>query len=381
MRKIVTIVVIGLMLGVASCTEDPITKPDYTYPEIEDILVPSSIFLDGETQLIQAVINDPQGPANIQSATLILINPAGNTKSIAMRDDGQQGDILASDGQFVVSLGTNDWENAGDAELSVEASDKDGNTSTSETVAVTIRPGSRGTMPVINSIEFADSIRIDSTYNVQLLANVEDAQGLGTIDSVIASVYQINSATPLEKIQMLDDGTHDDGVAGNGIYGAQIVPTEIGLQHDFYILRINAFDAQGNISEVATYSFRGYKFPDVAPVIVSISADSVISRSDAEYMYIKVTVSDRNGLENIRRVYFNSFLPDGTASSNNPFLLSDNGLNTEPFFDEAAGDGIYSRVVEVPTDASLGEYRFEFQAEDWTFLKSQKVTHILTVVE
>ena len=91
MKKIIFISVSLFALLVLGCTEDPITKPEQNLPEIEQVFAPAIAYIS-DTTLVQAVIRDPQGVANIAGVSLVLNNPVGLTHELAMRDDGVDGD-------------------------------------------------------------------------------------------------------------------------------------------------------------------------------------------------------------------------------------------------------------------------------------------------
>lgn len=197
MKKIIFISVSLFALLVLGCTEDPITKPEQNLPEIEQVFAPAIAYIS-DTTLVQAVIRDPQGVANIAGVSLVLNNPVGLTHELAMRDDGVDGDIIAADGQYVFGLTSDEWQFFGTATISVQATDADGNSAQGDTITIEVRSGTRGSTPSILQLTFADSIRIDSTYTVPILAEVQDANGLASIDSVIAEFYSTSAAAPFK---------------------------------------------------------------------------------------------------------------------------------------------------------------------------------------
>ncbi len=86
---------------------------------------------------------------------------------------------------------------------------------------------------------------------------------------------------------------------------------------------------------------------------------------------VKVWVSDPQGLDDVKSVYFYSRKPDGTLANNgDSLLLVDNGkgFNYNNPWDEAgdeqAGDGIYSLSILMFIDTQPGKYVFTFYMED-----------------
>ncbi|MBE0644234.1 MAG: hypothetical protein IH600_09150 [Bacteroidetes bacterium] len=115
-----------------------------------------------------------------------------------------------------------------------------------------------------------------------------------------------------------------------------------------------------------------------APVILSVNApDTVDLQIQTVVLTLTAEVWDESGLADIKTVYFNSFLPNGRPSSGNPFNLLDDGQPGTG--DVTAGDGIFTRKVQMPPDTPKGEYRFEFRALDYSNLSSNVVIHKLIV--
>ena len=91
------------------------------------------------------------------------------------------------------------------------------------------------------------------------------------------------------------------------------------------------------------------------------------------YFYAKVT--DPLGLSDIMVVYFNTTLPNGTASSHNPYhMFDDGGASGDPTDgDQVAGDGTYTYKGEIPSNNPTGTYTFTFYAESRSGLLSAPV--------
>ncbi len=369
---------------IVACAESIPVQPEIEEPYIRQLYAPAVAFLgDATGMLVHAAVEEPQGVADIAEVTLHMITPAGETRELPMRDDGLDGDIILADGQFVVRVHGASWGGEGTGRLFARAGDAAGNTAVSDTLDIEIRAGEPGAEPVLLSMLFPDTVYVDSTYQVQLLASVSDPEGLGNIDSVRYALYPPYAASPRMTGLLQDDGTNDDGVAGNGIYGARLQSTALPGVIGRSTVLVRAFDAQGNRSNALTREFfSGRLIGNAAPVIEQVFAPDTLSRADNTTFVVRARVSDRNGLGDIKRVFFNSFLPGGTPSSQNPFLLKDDGVkDNNGFGDDVAGDGEYALVLQIPTTAATGDYRFEFQAEDKTGLISEKVVHILRVIQ
>ncbi len=117
-----------------------------------------------------------------------------------------------------------------------------------------------------------------------------------------------------------------------------------------------------------------------APVLAHLSAPDTVVVPDTGFVLLdfQVTVTDSSGIKDIRRVQFNTFLPDGRPSSSNPFQMFDDGLAVHG--DAVAGDGVYSLRVQLPSSTERGRYRFEFQAFDYGNLPSNIIIHFVEVI-
>lgn len=92
---------------------------------------------------------------------------------------------------------------------------------------------------------------------------------------------------------------------------------------------------------------------------------------------LRICVSDPSGVQDIKRVVFNSFLPDGRPSNGNPFIMYDDGLSSHG--DLQTGDGEFSLLIELLPNSQKGTYRFEFQAFDFSNLSSNVLIHRIVV--
>jgi hypothetical protein len=78
---------------------------------------------------------------------------------------------------------------------------------------------------------------------------------------------------------------------------------------------------------------------------------------------VEAMVSDPQGLQDIDAVYFQTVKPDGTFGSNGAFFdMRDTG--EEYYGDQEAGDGIYSKYIQVEENNDPGKYYFHFYMRD-----------------
>jgi hypothetical protein len=147
-----------------------------------------------------------------------------------------------------------------------------------------------------------------------------------------------------------------------------------------YTIQYYIVNNNDQLSLVAEHSFvYNNNIADVPPVVFNLVApDTVSLASDTVHIPLSIQVADSNGLKDIEFVFFNSFLPSGKPSSQNPFIMFDDG---NPLHGDAvAGDGIYSQIISLPpTGVTLGTYRWEFQAQDREKKTSNIIIHNIVV--
>jgi hypothetical protein len=114
------------------------------------------------------------------------------------------------------------------------------------------------------------------------------------------------------------------------------------------------------------------------PEIVEVNApDTLELQSQTLVFDMSIRVTDASGPADIKQVFFNSYRPDGSPASGNPFIMRDDGLPSSG--DAEAGDGWYSIRVQLPSDAQKGEYDFQFRAVDYSNITSKLVIHNLII--
>jgi hypothetical protein len=202
------------------------------------------------------------------------------------------------------------------------------------------------------------------------------------VSSVWLNIYssdgtQLNSGEFILK----DDGNWSNGdfYANDNIYSGQF---ELKSEYPIGQYRIDYFvdDNAKNSHLVAVHYFMFDKEQvNVPPFISNLSAPDSIKLTGAEMFFtITLEVADSNGQNDIKQVFFNSYLPpDGRPSSQNPILLYDNGTNG----DKVPNDGTYSVTIQLPaTGVATGVYRWEFQAMDRSDSLSNKIIHNVVIL-
>ncbi len=120
--------------------------------------------------------------------------------------------------------------------------------------------------------------------------------------------YRHSILDKFEKIQMFDDGSHNDGAAGDGIYGVSVSTSNTDIQYYIYAGNNDAAMFSPERAEYEYYTLR-------------ITGNLVIN----EFMAINdATIPDRNGeYDDWVELYNNT----DTAISLNGYYLSDDGSN------------------------------------------------------
>lgn len=173
----------------------------------------------------------------------------------------------------------------------------------------------------------------------------------------------------------------EGALASSGVAGewtaAVSFPRKRGDVGD-YRIEIRGVDDAGMAANTAQAKLR-VLFGSKPPEIVGVFApDTVELQPETIVLTISAEVRDASGQADIKQVYFRSFLPDGRPGNNGrPIDMFDDGQPGNG--DDVAGDGIYSRKVQMPPDTPVGEFRFEFRALDFSGLSSNTVVHKLTV--
>jgi len=181
----------------------------------------------------------------------------------------------------------------------------------------------------------------------------------------------------------------------DGQYEGPVVFTIDESEIGRYTIEFFATDQSGLISNAVQRRLSVVRLQNSPPVISNLQARDTVTITDPHLIFtISIQADDPEGLADIDEVQFNSFKPDGSGATNNPFQMFDDGSENQifpaPVFnsgDAVKGDGIYSlKLILFPNDPSTGvptqrgDYRFEFQAFDKSGTQSNMIIHIITVL-
>lgn len=146
-----------------------------------------------------------------------------------------------------------------------------------------------------------------------------------------------------------------------------------------YRIVFSVMGGSGINKQAAISNFYFNNGQDNLPPVISntvIEPDTVIV-TQPTVIFTSVEAADPNGLNDIAEVYFIVYRPDGTTNNAKVFLFDDG--NTLQNGDVSAGDGIFSRLIEVDENNAKGTYRFEFQARDRSGELSNIISHLILI--
>jgi hypothetical protein len=218
-----------------------------------------------------------------------------------------------------------------------------------------------------NDSSFATTVRLDNVKNISAIwLNYFSSDG-----------NKLNN----DEILLEDNGNIDNGdtIKGDNVFSAKLSLSKYNPIGQ-YLIEYYITDNSNNTIKVGIHNFQYYNGQqNYPPIISNLTAPDTIHLINKQIIItISLEVTDYNGQNDIKQVFFNSYLPpDGRPSSQNPILLYDNGTNG----DKIPNDGIYTVIVQLPaTGVATGVYRWEFQAMDRSDSLSNKIIHNVVIL-
>jgi hypothetical protein len=225
--------------------------------------------------------------------------------------------------------------------------------------------------PTIDTVSVTPDL-IDTSYiNITLKARVTSIDPVG---SVIAKIK-----TPQDSV-LADVSLSFDGTFYSANYTKQLDCWLVGDYKVEFLAETNG----GLKSNMVVGNFGILNPNSSKPVISLIYAPDSLQRPPVNVtvpVFLKVFVNDPDGICDIQKTYYNTYLPNGNPSSGNPFSMYDDG-DVLPFHcDTIAYDGKYSALIGIPSTALLGDYTFKFTAMDRSGIVSDTLYKIIRVYE
>jgi hypothetical protein len=162
-----------------------------------------------------------------------------------------------------------------------------------------------------------------------------------------------------------------------------IYENDFELQREYpignYSIKFSVTGFDGNNKQVAVSNFYFNNGQDNFPPVISnsvIEPDTVVVTQPTA-LFVSVEAMDPNGSSDILEVYFIVYRPDGSSNNTRVQLYDDGNVTLNG--DVTAGDGIYSRLIQVDQTNQKGTYRFEFQSEDRSGALSNILNHYVLI--
>lgn len=204
----------------------------------------------------------------------------------------------------------------------------------------------------------------ETTYN-KIEAKVVDPQGVENIDSVIV---MISTSTGVIVIidRLFDDGAYyytNDGdvIAGDGVFSNRFdAATDVGTTIGNYQIEIQAFDYEGNQSNIADTTIHlGYSY--TVEFVDIQNPDTLKSGTEEEYIY--VALMHPEGVQAIGNVSFNLYEHNSVAVLETIEMFNDGDFDNSG--DLIAADSIFSFKMDSTFAAGFkGLYDLEFAVSD-----------------
>jgi len=231
----------------------------------------------------------------------------------------------------------------------------------------------------------SDSINIGGTRNpddVLSFSTTIAARVTASSDNPVSYVrFSVKDPLSIQIVsegELSDNGAGVDRTKGDSLFTGkatfQIKRVEIGVfMVEIHAEALNGFQSNTVVAPLTV--FRGNRPPSLS----SLEApDTLKLANQTQLLTLRIRATDPDGLSDVARVIFNTYKPDGSASSGNPFQMYDDGA-VETHGDLTAGDGIYSLIITLPSTTQTGIYRFEFQAFDRSNAASATFIHPVLV--
>ncbi len=374
------IVLMALAFWLAAQCTPLVLEPE---EELDVLANPATSFDPVERLFYAAVtVTPPESGADPDSVWLEMFLVTTDTTavdtplvSLDLSDDATQGDILPRDGVYARRFASNL---------------PSGTVGTARFIFYTLAGGTQHSLS--DSVEVYLPVLSEATTTMDKLANemfaavtVNLTEDDPAPDSVWVELYPasvelidtLGSVEMLLSITLEDFGDNGDSLRADGIYSRRFdSPLPFGTEGLVKFLFLVSVDSLLH-STGDTLSLINRK-----PQIDSVSAADNLKLPPSGFFTLdtlRVTVSDQDGLGDVKEVSFTMLKPDSTLANNgNPFYLEDNGQLTG-YGDVTAGDGIYSLIISLTSANAAGTYEYRFIAKDLSNAVSDTAKHQVVV--
>ncbi len=372
---------LALIILICCESNDPVGPQQFS-PELSDLSVPDTVLTGIDQSYIFSVkCRDQNGRDDIDSVLYRIVPPnAAAVIAGIMFDDGNyvtHGDNVPNDGKYCVRLKFN--LNAGPYDFIAQAVDRARFRSQEVSSRFYALPGELNRAPIIVSYRIPENVCVDQIIPFRLSVVAVDPDTEDAVQRVIYQILDPTLTSIAEQGELNDQGIRGDSLAGDGIFSIETTTAFAHWKFGNYYVHLQAFDRRAKASDLVSQVVPWVKLqPGRPPQILSITAPDTIqlpTTGDQSFL-LTAKVADPDDNRDIKEVFFNTFKPNGSPSSGNPFKMYDDGTSG----DRNAGDFIYSLTIFITAQNAPGDYRFEFQAKDYSDFVSEKVIHIITVI-
>ncbi len=387
---IVILILLAAIAGILSCDKRSIEPERPYFLALSSVGMPDTVWLETDTQFRISAIQAERllHAGTLEEVQVSIENEAGGeVKRITLLDDGKDGDLVAKDGifsRYFLSAGFVDTPGKYNARFMLPAGNSGDDAVLSH--AFTGIAGQGNAAPELFNLRIPPSFSYDQKFIMNsFTVDVRDANGLDDVESVEGYIYYPNSAVPNLKINLrhIDEAADTTFAPETYMYLFKVDDLARRGAGRYPVLLI-ASDKSGLPSaELAGELYFVSAVSNRPPVLSSLVApDTVVATGDT--IALSVRASDPDGPDDILRVWFDSFLPNGDPAQGNPFTMYDDGgeLFSQGIRsgDEVKGDGIFTLIIQGPGPNQTGAYRFVFQAVDKRNSYSNSIEHVLHVV-
>ena len=213
------------------------------------------------------------------------------------------------------------------------------------------------------------------------------------LDSVEVLWRGTNKQNTGDTLKLYDDGKFGDIIANDNIFSRRIPNSNTILANvipasakDSVFLSIRSIYKNRIVESELNPFILGNIHPKIGAIVIPSSVDRPSSNADPNIVNtikfsVTASVSDANGLDDIKRVFFRSYHVglDSVMNSGNPILLLDDGSGSSGSGDLQKGDGTYSRTISISENALVGTYHWTFEAQDLSNAYSDTVKRQIIV--
>ena len=383
MARILVVLILLSIFSTISCEKNEPVGPTNFAPVLSNLSLPDSVMTTSISNYIFSIkCFDENGLNDIKTVLYQLESSDGSEKqSGLMYDDGDyemHGDNIANDGKYTVRFHAE--LNPSTYKFSVQATDQSELESNILEDYFEVIQGQINQAPLIMKYFIPDSAIVDEILPFKICIQATEPDSGDYITKVTYKILGPKITELAEEGELNDMGISGDSLASDGIYSIETTTAFANWKFGEYHVLVNAFDSHLEISNTVYEILPWAKLNvGVPPQLLTLSAPDTIKlpTSTSQSYILSVNATDGDNNKDVKEVFFNTTKPDGYPSSGNPFFMYDDGKNG----DAEADDNIYSLLIWITPENTPGDYKFEFQAKDYSELLSNKIIHTITVVE